>query len=237
MEISMGLGEIMIEGKKIEQFRTIEEMDVVEGKVVSFHLCPLADLILKRDSLSVSMVMRMKEYVETISFSSLKRIVTKEFLTKLKKVKKINKTKTDLVKSLKSLLFSILYRGAVHSSVSVYHPFFDVFSITTLFSQIKEESKRILEEGEIKGIEQEKEKEEIVLSYGFLQKGRKIRRHESLQEKMNKYLMGILDEVGNDEKCLMKKMKASLCLRGLCGGFNFHFLYFLSFSELSLFFF
>jgi hypothetical protein len=54
MKIPMGLGEMWIERKEIDEFRTMNEMDVVEGNVLSFHLCPLADLILKKNYLIVT---------------------------------------------------------------------------------------------------------------------------------------------------------------------------------------
>jgi hypothetical protein len=53
VNIPKGLGEIVIEGKKVEEIGTINEMDVEEGNVLSFRLCPLMDLILDRDSISV----------------------------------------------------------------------------------------------------------------------------------------------------------------------------------------
>jgi hypothetical protein len=71
--IPLEFAEILFEGKKVNQVRTFNEMDVVEGKVLSFHMYPLADLVLKQDFLSVSIIEKTTEFVERLPFSTLKR--------------------------------------------------------------------------------------------------------------------------------------------------------------------
>jgi hypothetical protein len=173
MNLEKNFVEIMIEGKKIEEIRTIGEMNVVEGKVDSFCLCPLGDFVLKQDSISVPMILRMKEYVERVSLSTLDRNITTEFLISMKKVMEKMKDNEEMLKSLKSLVFSISLRGAVEVGIGNRNHFFFLFIFSSLLLDMEKECKNVLDEkGE--GKEKEKEKEEIVMSYVLLMKHRDI---------------------------------------------------------------
>jgi hypothetical protein len=66
MNMGEGLGENVISGKKVKEIGRIEEMEIVEGKVILFDLCGLVDLIVKEDSLCVCLIMWMKGYVERV---------------------------------------------------------------------------------------------------------------------------------------------------------------------------
>jgi hypothetical protein len=92
-------------------------MDVVEGNVLSFHLCSLADVILKKDSLTSSIITDMIRYVETVPLDKLKRMITREFLIEVKKVKEEKKENVEIVNSLLSLLSFIAFWGAIHVGV------------------------------------------------------------------------------------------------------------------------
>jgi hypothetical protein len=66
MNMGEGLGEIVISGKKVKKIGRIEEMEIVEGKVILFDLCGFVDLIVKEDSRCVCLIMWMKGYVERV---------------------------------------------------------------------------------------------------------------------------------------------------------------------------
>jgi hypothetical protein len=124
---------------EIDEIRTSGELDGVEGQVVSFRLCPLADLILKPNSLSVSMIMKMKEYVETVRFSKLERNLTKELMIEMKKAMEKNKGKLEICNSLQYLLSTMSFRGAIHKKPGYSNCFFEIMRDSLLMYEIENE--------------------------------------------------------------------------------------------------
>jgi hypothetical protein len=115
-KIPNGLADIVIGGKEIDLYRTIFEMDLVEGSVVEQKLCPLSDLFLKSDSLTPSLVIPMVEYVKTVSKTKLDKSCSKEFFYKLCQILKKYEGNEEVYHCLMSLLSLILYRG-IHADL------------------------------------------------------------------------------------------------------------------------
>jgi hypothetical protein len=233
MNIPMGLGEIWIGDKEIDQFRTIAEMDVVEGNVLSFRLDPLADLILKKDSLTRWIIKKMIRYINTVPFWKLKRIITKELLIEVKKVMEKKKENIKIVNSLFSLLSSIAFRGAAQVNLEEMNEFSYVFDCSGLLSEMEEESKRILRMREREGEGMKKEDEERMMGYCLLMKW-----HFSdvrLLKDLSEYLMKGMEEGGEGEKDWMNEIKRSLCLGGICEDYCLFNLFFSFFYFMNLF--
>jgi hypothetical protein len=127
IQIGMGLGENVMERKKIKELWRNEEMDNVEGKILSFWLCCLVDLVQKEDSLCVRMILRMKEYFDGVCFSSLKRNNTQQLMILKNEMKKKRKSNKEMLKWLKSLLFSIIFVLVVFEGMMNGNVFYQKF--------------------------------------------------------------------------------------------------------------
>jgi hypothetical protein len=221
-----GLGEIAVRGSKCDQYRTIDEMDIDEKTVLKFHLCPLADLILKKDSLTPSIIELAISYVEKVPFPQLKRNITKEFLCEIMKLMKSNEKNKEIRRNLKSLIVEIAYRGCITVSPDDYNSFYSLFDDSKLLSLIKREGKGILNGEEGYSWMEEKEREETVLCYGLIMKYCLI--DECLLVKLFDYLMERIKKERMEGKRGTNEMKLSLALRGVCENYCFIlFFYFL----------
>jgi hypothetical protein len=169
LNISLGLGEIEIGDLKCDQYRTINEMDV-EKTPLKFQFCPFGELILKKESLTPSLIHAAVDCVEKVPFHPLKRNLSTELLSEIKKMMEEQKENQEISRLLKSLIVSICYRGSLHAACWFLNSVMHLFFYSGLFSYLEEETKRVMI-GEKEGVKlEEKEKEMVILSYALNRK-------------------------------------------------------------------
>jgi hypothetical protein len=127
-------------------------MDISEGTIVKLDLCPLSDMILKRDSISPSIIESAISYVETAPFCQLKRNITTEFVCEMKRFMDHERENRETSGLLKRLILSIAFRGSLSCRFSCHNSFNILFKDCRLLSVL------------------EKENGESILSYSFMMK-------------------------------------------------------------------
>jgi hypothetical protein len=147
LNLPFGLGEIEIGDLKCDQYRTINEMDVDEKTQMKFHVCPLGELILKKESLTPSIIDAAIEYAELVSFAKLERNITKEFVEELKMMEE-KKEDHEISGNLTSLIVSISYRGFLSAERWSDNYFYNLFSDSGFLSYFEKETWKIMNEKE-----------------------------------------------------------------------------------------
>jgi hypothetical protein len=210
MKIPIGLADIMIGDKKIDLYRTIAQMDLVEGNVLVQKLCPLSDLFLKSDSVTPSIVMQMVEYMKTVSKTKLDKNCSQEFFSEFYQILKKYEGKKEVYHCLMSILSAILYRG-IHSAIYSGNQYYNRINNSGIETKLTVSVKKIVEEREKDWKKMDDRKEEIVFAYSWLMKCQKI--EPSLQLSLANILVGIMERSANEEEKGEAEMKAALALR------------------------
>jgi hypothetical protein len=118
MKLPFGLGEISIGGCKCDEYRTLNEMDISEGSILKFALCPLGEMILKKESINESIIEKAISSVKTIPFTQLKRNITTGFLSDLKRMMDCSREKREITCLLKRFILSIALRESASCDIS-----------------------------------------------------------------------------------------------------------------------
>jgi hypothetical protein len=171
MNIPTCLGEISVGGCKCDQYRILNEMDISEGDVVKFDLCPLGELIFQKESISASIIEKAISYVETVPFVQLEINITLEFLCSVKRVMEGEKGNREISGLLKRLILSIAYRDSISTRSDWKDILHNLFEESGLLPQLEEESRKIVDgEGGCCHVDEE-EKEETIPPHSLMLKG------------------------------------------------------------------
>jgi hypothetical protein len=223
LNLPVVLGEISVGDSRYGQYRTLKEMDISEGDVVIFDICPLGEMILKQKSTSPSIFEEAISYVESISFTQLERNITTTFLSEVKRTMDGSRENREKSGALKRLILSIAFRGVISCEIWKNNSFDGIFKESGMLTQLEEESKMIVKgEG---GCPQkvEIEKEETVLSYVLLIKNVSLS-DSSFGKKLCTFLFGCVERMMKSGEKGERGMRMCLGLEGLCEGFIHLFL-------------
>jgi hypothetical protein len=210
IKIPLGLADIMLGDKEIDLQRTMAEMQLVEGDVVVQKLCPLSDLFLKSDSLTLSLIMPMVEYAKTVPKSKLDKNCSQEFFNEFYQIVKKYEGNKEVYHWLMSILSKVLYRG-IPADIYSSNQYCDPINGSGIETELTVNVKKIVEEREKDGKTMDERKEEIVFAYAWVMKYRSI--EPSLVLPLANILVGIMERSVNEEEKGEAEMKAAIALQ------------------------
>jgi hypothetical protein len=173
MKLPVSLADVIIEGNRGNEYRTMREMDLADGSVVHLILCPHVHLIQKKQCLTPSLLESAITSVEGMPMWRLQRIITKEYLEELKSII-VEQEENEIISSLlMSLLFCIAYRGAREQGYSDDNIFSEVMSESGITELLEEKIEEMIRRKKGIKIISENEKK-LLLSYCYLMSGTAI---------------------------------------------------------------
>jgi hypothetical protein len=144
LKLPNGSVEMMIGESKVNEYRTMSEMEIESGIRLKYRMNVIGNIFGSKEKLTVEKISEGIEYVEKVPFSTLKRIMSEEMFSKMKKKISENEKNEEIYSSLISFLTIILSRGAGVKSGSIWNPFFDEMRESELKEMIENKVKEIV---------------------------------------------------------------------------------------------
>jgi hypothetical protein len=198
---------LCIDGKEVNDSRTMDEMDVSDGCVIVQKMSPLSNL-LRPDTLTPSVVSSIVEYVENVEIWKVERILTNSLFLEIGEVMKIKK---ENYYPILTILTSIGYRYCLSDLYA--DPLYRPMEGCGIVKILEDDCERVLK-SEIIGDEKErKEKDTIILAYSLIMNNHDIK--STLLKRIIEYLIKMISKSFVDSSLLNVGMKVAVALYGL----------------------
>jgi hypothetical protein len=218
MEIPEIVGDIIIEGKEVNEYRTVNEMDLKEGSDLKVKLSGLGEMILKKEKLTSVVVEKAVEAVRKVPLEILKRNITSTYLKEVKEMIEKYKNEIDISCLMEKFLFEIGYRGVTSTRWQEFNYFKLEAEQNGIVEYFEERVKRIVNAGEESERMSEKE-ERIMLIFSLLMKWEKVERQ--FGGKLVRRLLRIIFEEPKSPEERERRKTEIVALRCLCENLGF----------------
>jgi hypothetical protein len=103
--------EMMIGESEVPEYRTMSEMEIEPGIRLKYQMNAIWNIFVSKETLTVEKISEGIKYVEKVPSSTVKRIMSEEMLSEMKKLISENEKNEEIYSSLISLMKMIFYRG------------------------------------------------------------------------------------------------------------------------------
>jgi hypothetical protein len=218
--------------KELCETRTVSELDMNSGTELIQKLTPLSELYVKQDSLTSSLLLFLKQYVNAVPFWNLHNICSTEFFEQFDKVITKYISDTEISRSLMSVFSEILYRGADTSSMRFWNAFYGGVKDLGVVAKLNEKIEKLISDGR-KLLTLSEEEKESVMSDSF------VMQRQTVAENKLRYstsvLVGMIKVWVKKGDAFVKGKHAVVALRCLCDDYSLAIISFASYSFFFLF--
>jgi hypothetical protein len=213
LKLPIGSVEMMIGESEVPEYRTMSEMEIESGIRLKCRMKVIGNMFVSTEKITVEKISEGTKYVEKVPFSTLKRIMSYEMFSEIKKKISENEKNEEIYSSLISFLKMILYRGAGAESGCPWNSFYDGVEKSELKEMMENKVKEIVFSEGKKNSEMNECERDMILGYSFGMKNLEI--EKELLLKLWKCLILIVKEGITKEK--KKEVREGLIgLRCVC---------------------
>jgi hypothetical protein len=168
LELPIGNVEMMIGESKVNEYRTMSEMEIKSGIRLKYRMNVIWNIFVLKEILTIEKISEGIKYVDKAPFSTLKRIKNQKMFSEMKKKISENEKNEEIYSSLISFLKMILSRGVGVESGCNWNYFSNEMRWSGLREMIENKVKEIVfVEGKKKSEMNECERG-LILVYSFV---------------------------------------------------------------------